>query len=292
MKVLLATDGSQYAEEAAWLLAHLPHSERLDLTVLFVTNTPNLRGIKDGEEIMNRLEVADKRKAVSLLEHLKKIFDGANASIELVVKHGHIGAAIVREAEVRISDLIVLGAIGHSLFERMFGSTSDFVATHAKCSVLIVRPTGLKKAKRPIDVCIAFDETDPSSVVFEQLALFGWGANTKMEVVSVVTLPFAFSEIPYEFDIEGIKAEKKKAVESAANRLREISPYVETHVFEATHVGDALVSFAKKNGIDIVVLGNTGGGLLNTFFLGSVSKYVLRHVPSSVWIARKRTLPT
>ncbi len=292
MKVMLATDGSQYAEEAAWLLAHLPHSERLELTVLFVTNTPNLRGIKNADDLMRRLEAADKKKAVSLLEHLRNLFDGANASIELVVKHGHIGAAIVREAESQRSDLVVLGAIGHSLFERMFGSTSDFVATHAKCSVLIVRPTGLKKAKRPIDVCIAFDETDPSSVVFEQLALFGWGANTKMEVVSVVTLPFAYSEVPYEFDMEDTKSEKKKAIESAANRLREISPYVETYVFESSHIGDALVRFCKNNGSDIVVLGNTGGGLLSTFFLGSVSKYVLRHAPCSVWIARKEAAPS
>ena len=33
MRVILATDGSQFAEEADWLLAHLPHSNKLELTV-------------------------------------------------------------------------------------------------------------------------------------------------------------------------------------------------------------------------------------------------------------------
>jgi len=39
MKVILATDGSQHAEEASWLLARLPHSDKLELTVVYVSNT-------------------------------------------------------------------------------------------------------------------------------------------------------------------------------------------------------------------------------------------------------------
>ena len=288
MKVILATDGSQFAEEAAWLLAHLPHSEKLDLIVLFISNMPNLHGSSNTTDLMERLEIADKEKAASLFSYLKEIFDGANASIELVVRHGHVGTTIVREAEARKINLIVLGAVGHSLFERMFGSTSDFVATHAKCSVLVVRPTGLKKAKRPIDVCIAYDETHPASVAMGQLAQFGWGANAKMEVVSVVTLPFAYSEIPYEFALDEIKFTRRQDVNSAADGLRRLSPHVETHVIESNHVGDGLVQFAKKKGSDIIVMGNTGGGMLSTFLLGSVSKYVLRHAKCSVWIAREK----
>lgn len=53
MKVILATDGSQYAEEAAWLLAHLPHVEHLELTVLFVSNIPNLYGATAGYRSFN-----------------------------------------------------------------------------------------------------------------------------------------------------------------------------------------------------------------------------------------------
>ncbi len=288
MKVILATDGSQFAEEAAWLLAHLPHSEKLELTVLFISNIPNLHGSRDIEDLTKRLEAADREKAKSLFAHLKNTFDGANATLELVVGEGHVGTKIVRAAEVRKCDLIVLGAVGHSLFERMFGSTSDFVATHAKCSVLVVRPTGLKKEKRPIDVSIAYDETDSWSIVYDQLAQFGWGTNTKMEVVSVVSLPFVYSDIPYDFDIEEIKTIRKVELNSVANRLRELSPTVETHVIEANHVGDGLVQFVEKNASDIIILGNTGGGLLSTFLLGSVSKYVLRNAKCSVWISRKK----
>ncbi len=45
MKVILATDGSQHAEEAAWLLAHLPHADKHELTVVYVSNTVGARSV-------------------------------------------------------------------------------------------------------------------------------------------------------------------------------------------------------------------------------------------------------
>jgi nucleotide-binding universal stress UspA family protein len=286
MKVILATDGSQYAEEAAWLLAHLPHVEHLELTVLFVSNIPNLYG--STAELTKRMQAEDTEKAAALFVHLREIFDGADTALELVFAHGHIGKTIVNEAHARKSDLIVLGAIGHSMLDRLFGSTSDFVATHASCSVLVVRPTGLNNAKRPIDVCFAYDTSNSSSAVFEQLSQFGWGENSKIDVANVVSIPFIYSEIPYELDIDGIKTATLRELESAAIRLRKYSPHVKTHVLEANHVGDRLVQFAKEKGSDIIIMGNTGSGLINTFLLGSTSKYVLRHAACSVWIARKK----
>lgn len=287
MKVILATDGSQYAEEAAWLLAHLPHTETLELTVLFVCNIPSLGG--PASELTRRLQAEDQERASKVYEHLREIFEGANAILELVVAHGHIGETIVSQSAARKSELIVLGAVGHSMLDRMFGSTSDFVATHASCSVLVVRPTGLKNAKRPINLCVAYDTSTPSLAIFEQLSRFGWGEQSKIELASVAWLPFLFSDIPYEIDIEEIKAATLKELVPVANRLREYSPNVNTSVFESGHIGQGIVDFAKQQSSDIVVMGNSGSGLLTRFLLGSASKYVLRHAACSVWIARKKT---
>ncbi len=62
MKLLLATDGSKYAEEAAWLLSRLPHTEKLDLTVLYVSNMPNLQGVGNATELLKQFKNADKEK--------------------------------------------------------------------------------------------------------------------------------------------------------------------------------------------------------------------------------------
>ena len=61
MKVILTTDGSQHAEEAARLLAHLPHSDKFELTVVYVSNTIRLQG-SSSELTRLRARVATERK--------------------------------------------------------------------------------------------------------------------------------------------------------------------------------------------------------------------------------------
>jgi len=286
MKVILATDGSQHAEEAAWLLAHLPHSDKLELTVVYVSNTVRLQGAFIPVDLMKQYAIEEKTRAEKNFQHLSEIFEGANASLELAVLEGHVGQAIVREAETRKSELIVIGAIGHSMLDRMLGSVSDFVATQAYCSVLLVRPTGLSKRKRPIELCFAQDESPASAEAVRQLASFGWGVGTHIDVVGVVALPFVYSEIPYEFDIPEMKKSMQQAVDHAGEQLRKLSPNVQTHVVEGSHAGDALVEFAKKRGSDIIILGNSVQDRWGRFLFGSTSRYVLRHAKCSIWIAR------
>lgn len=287
MRVILATDGSQHAEEAAWLLAHLPHSEKLELTVVYVSNTVRLQGAIIPVDLMKQYVIDEKARAEKNFLHLSKVFEGANVSLEFDILEGHVGQAIVREAEARKSDLIVLGAVGHSVFERMLGSVSDYVASQAPCSVLLVRPTGLSTRKRPIDLCFAQDESQASTEAIRQMASFGWGAGTHIDVVGVVALPFAYSEIPYEFSVPEIRNSIQQSVTRAAEQLRKLSPNVQTHIVEGSHTGDALVEFAKKRGSDIIVLGNSVHDRLERFLFGSTSRYVLRHAKCSIWIARK-----
>ena len=109
-----------------------------------------------------------------------------------------------------------------------------------------------------------------------------------MDITSVVTFPFTYSEIPIPFDLDSIIAIRKQILKGKENQLRELTPTVATHVRESSHVGDGLVQFVKENNSDIIILGSTGGGMLSTFLLGSVSKYVLRHAACSVWIARAK----
>ncbi len=62
-------------------------------------------------------------------------------SIEEVIVHGDAAAEIVRVAEEREVDLIVISSHGRTGFGRMiFGSTAEAVVRHAKCPVLVVKP--------------------------------------------------------------------------------------------------------------------------------------------------------
>jgi len=55
---------------------------------------------------------------------------------------GEPGEAIVEAAEAESADLIVVGTHGRGAVGRLFlGSVSDHVVRHARCPVMVVRPT-------------------------------------------------------------------------------------------------------------------------------------------------------
>ena len=58
---------------------------------------------------------------------------------EAVTALGDAGDAIVKVADERDADLIVLGATHHPHLARLLGSVSDAVAHQAHCDVLLVR---------------------------------------------------------------------------------------------------------------------------------------------------------
>jgi len=107
MRVILATDGSQDAEEAARLLAHLPHSDKLEVTVVYVSNTVRLQGAILPAELMKQHAIDERERAEKNFRHLIEVFDGANVSLELAVLEGHVDQAIVCNAETRKIELIV-----------------------------------------------------------------------------------------------------------------------------------------------------------------------------------------
>jgi nucleotide-binding universal stress UspA family protein len=286
MRVLLATDGSKHAEHAAAMLAHLPHSEKLELTVLSIVPTVEMHGSMEVVEWLKQNLEAEKVRATEACGRVAAMFQGANAQIESVVVEGHAGQSILGIAKERGIELIVMGSLGHSTLDRLLlGSVSDFVATHATCSVLVVRPHEIK-ASSELKLCVAYDDSSASKQAIARLEQFDWRRNTRIDVLNLMLLPISYSEIPIEIDTTALREEMERVVGATAEHLRKLSPTVEAHVIDANHVGDGLVRFAEEHNSDVIVMGDTGRGLLGRFLLGSVSRYVLRHAHCSVWIAR------
>lgn len=286
MKILLATDGSKHATEAAELLARLPHKERLELTVLFVSYAWEAYGSQEVVDWMERSLAAERERASKVFEHIQEMFSGADVNVECVFLKGQVGKTIIEQAKSRNIELVVLGAVGHSTLDRLLlGSTSDFVATHAHCSVLVVRPMEL--SQHGPRICWAFDDSQAARRAAQQLAKFLWSRQTPIEVVQVAARPELYAEIPIVVDIEEIKQQLLPKVQAAVNELHHISEQVTPHVIDALSPGSGLVKFAQQHACDLVLMGDTGRGLLSRFLLGSVSRYVLRHAGCSVWITRE-----
>ena len=280
-KILLATDGSAYAENAAWLLAHLAHQEPFELLVLTVIEGPSIhRSFPDVPWTDDDIE-RERAQAEKNFQVVRGMFDGANINLRKLELDGHTSKTIVQAATDEKIDLVVLGAKGHSVVARMIlGSISDYVATHSPCSVWVARPTEMREAIRPIRIAIAYENTVPAQDAIDEIELFTWGPGAEIQVVAVDNLPGIFSPL--------VRGSLATGAEKAAEQLRKAGIDAKVHLLENAHAGDALVQYTEDQKFDVLVMGESPRTRIDRIILGSVSRFVLRHASCSVWIARQK----
>lgn len=144
-RILLASDGSECALKAARAAAQIATRFDSTITVVSVLSMPlptatmiGLPGFEADAAAVTRYteEVQDsvmKRTCATLCEAGITKFDTRQ-------EVGHPAEAIVRVAAGTQADLIVVGSRGLSGIQQfLLGSTSDRVAHHAHCPVLIVK---------------------------------------------------------------------------------------------------------------------------------------------------------
>jgi nucleotide-binding universal stress UspA family protein len=145
MKILLAVDGSECSSAAAAEVARRPWpagSEVRILSIYGVRLSPMARPWLLPRNEDGILE-ACRARALNVVEETAAELESAGRArlvIEQRVREGSPKEAILEEAEAWGADLIVLGSHGYGALDRfLLGSVSNAVATHARCSVEIVR---------------------------------------------------------------------------------------------------------------------------------------------------------
>jgi len=146
MKILLATDGSEYANEATAQCGEFV-SGLTDATVKIITiadytvdvvSEPFMSSV----ELVKAVEEETQKKSEQILSGAEKIVRYKNENVE-IAKEMCVGSAkklIVKEAEDWGAELIVVGSHGYGILTRaLLGSVSDAVVHHAPCSVLVAR---------------------------------------------------------------------------------------------------------------------------------------------------------
>jgi nucleotide-binding universal stress UspA family protein len=143
-KILLASDGSDYALRAAEAVASLGRALGSTVTVLHVftppamlTSVPGSPGA-DMEPVALNAYIEQVQDAVA--KRTGRVLDEAGVAYSTILEAGHPAEVIVRIAEDDGHDLIVLGSRGLSAIRSfLLGSVSDKVSHHAHCPVLIVK---------------------------------------------------------------------------------------------------------------------------------------------------------
>ncbi len=292
LKILLPTDGSKDALEAAKFLSRLPHGEPFELSVVTVIAHPELHPADTSGSWPSEYWDQLNRSAQETLDQITPMFEGADVTLTQKILVGHAAHQIVKEAGDSDADLIVLGAKGHTAIGRiLLGSVSDDVATHAACSVLVVRAGSEHSEGKPYCVTIGYDGSQRSEAALHQFSQFNWGPTTRANVLTVVPIVRFFGKDVLPETLLRRTEQHEIAAQATAQATQRIAPSgadVGSAVIEMEHVGEAIVSFANERGSDLVVVGDTGLSGISRMLLGSVSRYVLRHADCSVWIARTK----
>jgi nucleotide-binding universal stress UspA family protein len=144
MKILLATDGSKYSAAAAQKAITWIHSQGVEVLVLqvlepLIFSTPPQMARGYAPEMAERLreKLKEARKSV---EQTAELFRKAGFRADSRVIENETRTGILEAAAKWHADLIVLGSHGEKgLRKFLLGSVAEFVARHARCSVLISR---------------------------------------------------------------------------------------------------------------------------------------------------------
>ena len=147
MKILIATDGSDYSkaaiQECCRLLIRPDDSEVLIVSAYEDAYPIMAEPYAISADYYQKLDDAVSEMASNFVSEAKKMvgdaFPSAEFPIETEVLRGPPDQQIIEKANAWDADIIVVGSHGRGFWGRLLGSVSNGVVHHAECSVLVVR---------------------------------------------------------------------------------------------------------------------------------------------------------
>lgn len=145
-KILLPTDGSEYANKAAKHAIWIASLNGAELIALNVIETSSLVGLP-AEDLIVRIKEMLKEEGRKSLEKISDILKETNVEGEcqkevkltMITKEGSPSDVIINTVKEEGVDLIVMGTSGkHGLDRFLLGSVTENVVRSSQCPVLVV----------------------------------------------------------------------------------------------------------------------------------------------------------
>jgi nucleotide-binding universal stress UspA family protein len=149
MKILVATDGSDYSTEAIRKCGELlKYDEPAEVRIISIIEPLAPVGVEPFGVSTNYYAEAEKeaeKNAQDVVKNAKELLENLVPESRVTVQtkvffSRSTKGAIVDDATTWGADLIVVGSHGYGFVKRMLiGSVSDAIVKYAPCSVLVVR---------------------------------------------------------------------------------------------------------------------------------------------------------
>ncbi|MDA8084195.1 MAG: universal stress protein [Nitrospiraceae bacterium] len=294
MKILLATDGSEYSEEAARAVACMRLTAEDEVMLVHVVSWVPFR--YDAESYYESLKEIKREVAPKIIDAAIEALGPLKARLSTAIIDGSPERYIVDTADEADMDLIVMGARGMKGLKSYFiGSVTKSVALHSAKPVLVIKP-GFCGGRAKRRFLFAADGSDFSVAAARFLASLPFDGDSEITIINVIWSDFA--DIPDRFVTEVNDRVKEMLADTRAEEFRESGKILEQargllgqryrSITTASKIGDPsheILRAAEEAGADMIIVGCRGlKGMASV--MGSVSRNVLSHAPCSVLIGK------
>ena len=285
MKILLPIDGSEYSKNAidfvasrTTVLGNNPTIELLNIQVPLPARASRLVG----REALDRYyeEEADK-----VFTSARKVLKRDNITVTEAYRIGAPDEMIAQEADKLPADLIVMGSRGLTALKGLImGSVTTGVLARTKCPVLLLRgkEAPLTDALR-VGIAVDGSKYGMAAVnhVLKAIDFFGKGAqfyliNVVNDYAGAVMPDMAGMALPALSESEGLELQKKEFAETVdpLRPLFEKAGLKPTEVCLVGNPSDEIAAFAKKNKLDLIVMGSHGYTRFKSAVMGSTATHI------------------
>lgn len=303
MKLLIAYDGSDYADAALDDLRHAGLPEIAEVQVLTASPLPYLAvPAACRYDLPDRVNITDlndrqlsnaQALATVAADRLRADFPQWHIDAEGLLDRAASG--IVGRAAAWDPDLIVVGPHGLSGVCRvLLGKVPQHVLTHASCSVRIGRASSLAQ-NQPLQLLVGTDGSPHAGAALRAIAARQWPSGTQVRIVTVLdsrSLIFESraegfqSMLQLPLTVEELRSRISDTIQQAVRFLNDCG-LVATAEILAGDPCDALVNEAKQSNADCIFVGARGLNAIERIALGSVSTAVAARAQCSVEVVRQ-----
>ncbi len=305
LKILIAYDGSEHADEAIASLSGAGLPNKAEVIVMSVADVFLPPALKEEDmfpphepEVVRRAHERAEQRQCEAEELAKRAGEQMKAKFpDWQVHHEAVANspawALIKKADEWKPDLVVMGARGHSVLggRLILGSVSQRVLYEASCSVRIARAT--RQGAGPIRVLIGVDHSKDSNAAVDAVCSRNWPKGTEVRLLAVVDTVMAITPDPsrpaimkwIEVSDEENWDEVRQIFEPSAEKLRRVGLDAAVMIRRGSPA-DEIVDEAETWGADSIFVGAKGTRGIERLLLGSVSSAVSARANCSVEVVR------
>lgn len=287
-KILVPLDGSALAERALPLAVQIAKGSGARMVLYRVV--PYFTVLAADPLLYEEMNRLGEDEALSYLRRIRNdLLDPLSA--DTICEVGSAADSILQYAQDHAVDLIVMSSHGRSGFNRwVYGSVAERIMSQAPCPTLILNANQPAGQPAPEKVLVPLDGSPLAEKALAPAIELVQALDPELHLLRVTTsghMRFetdskdeVFAEIE---DTEVVQAQDYLQEQADRLDIANVRPIVD--VAKAS-VAEAIIDYAAKEGMDLIVMSSHGRTGLQRWVYGSVAEKVLRSACCATMIVR------